>query len=47
MEEQYRLVSGLSEKSNECQASTLLYCLGTDSDDVLEFQMMMERNKAR
>jgi len=33
--EQYRLASGLSEKSDECQASTLLYCLGTDSDDVL------------
>ena len=33
--EQYRMASGLSEKSDECQASTLLYCLGPDSDDVL------------
>jgi len=29
------MASGLSEKSDECQASTLLYYLGPDSDDVL------------
>ena len=31
---QYRLVSGLSKKSDKCQVSTLLYCFGTDSDNV-------------
>ena len=33
--EQFRVASGLSDKSDERQASTLLYCLGADAEDVL------------
>ena len=33
--EQYRLASGLSEQSEERQASALLYTLGEDAADVL------------
>ena len=33
--EQFRIVSGLSEESDERQVSTLLYCLGEEAEDVL------------
>ena len=33
--EQYHMASGLSAKDEEIQPSTLLYCLGTDADDIL------------
>ena len=33
--EQFRLASGLNKESGERQASTLLYCLGDDAEDVL------------
>ena len=33
--EQFRLASGLDKESEERQASTLLYCLGEDAEDVL------------
>ena len=33
--EQYRMALGLSAKDKEIQACTLLYCLGTDADDIL------------
>ena len=33
--EQFRLASGLVKESEEQQISTLLYCLGEDSEDVL------------
>ena len=31
--EQYRQASGLADKGDECQVSTLLYCLGDDTED--------------
>ncbi|XP_065891581.1 uncharacterized protein [Dysidea avara] len=34
--EQYRQASGLVEKGEECQVSTLLYCLGEDAEKVLD-----------
>ena len=33
--EQFRVASGLYEESDECQVSTLLYCLGEEAEDVL------------
>ena len=33
--EQYRIASGLAKEDDECQVSTLLYCLGEEADDVL------------
>ena len=33
--EQFRVASGLDKESEERQASTLLYCLGEDAEDVL------------
>ena len=33
--QQYRMASGLSEKSGQQQVSTLLYCMGEGSEDVL------------
>ena len=38
-------VSGLSEKSKECQASTLLYCLGIDVEDILMTSHVSDDNK--
>ena len=38
MEERFKqfcMASGLSDNSNEHQASTLLYCLGADVEDIL------------
>ena len=34
--EQYRQASGLAEKGEECQVSTLLYFLGEDAEEVLD-----------
>ena len=33
--EHYWAASGLDKESDECQVSTLLYCLGDSADDVL------------
>ncbi len=33
--ERYRMASGLSEQSSERQATTLMYCLGEEAEDVL------------
>ena len=33
--EQYHITSGLTKEDDECQVSTLLYCLGEEADDVL------------
>ena len=33
--EQLRVASGLTDDSEECQVSTLLYCLGEEADAVL------------
>ena len=33
--EQYHVASGLGKEDDECQVSTLLYCLGEEADDVL------------
>ena len=33
--QQYRLAAGLSSESEERQVSTLLYCMGEGSEDVL------------
>ena len=33
--EQFRIASGLSTESEECQVSTLLYYLGSESEDIL------------
>ena len=38
------MASRLSEKSNECQASTLLYCLGTDADDILTTTQISDKD---
>ena len=37
--QQYRLASSLSEKGEECQVSTFLYCLGENVEDVLRYYM--------
>ena len=33
--EQFRVASGLSDKSDKRQANMLLYCLGADAEDIL------------
>ena len=33
--EQFQLASGLSEASEECQVSSLIYCMGEDAEDIL------------
>ena len=43
--EQYRLASGLSEKGEECQVSTLLYYLGENAEDVLDTTRISAENK--
>ena len=45
--EQYRVASGLAEKSEECQASTLLYCLGIDAEDVLTTTRISDDNRKK
>ena len=43
--EQYHLVSSLSEKGEECQVSTLLYCLGENAVDVFDTTCISAENK--
>ena len=45
--EQFRIASGLSEKSDERQASTLLYCLGPDAEDVLTTTTISTENRKK
>ena len=40
--EQYRIASGLSAADHLRQVSTLLYCLGSDTEDVLSFTDISE-----
>ena len=44
---QYRVDSGLAEKSEECQASTLLYCLGVDAEDILTTTRISDDNRKK
>ena len=41
------MASGLSEKSDKCQASTLLYCLGVDAEDVLTTTHISDDNRKK
>ena len=43
--EQYRHASGLVEKGEQRQVSTLLYCLGPDVEEVLDTTCISEDNK--
>jgi len=45
--EQYRMASGLSTKDDEIQASTLLYCLGADADDVLTTTRISDESRKK
>ena len=45
--EQFRIASGLSKKSDERQASTLLYCLGLDAEDVLTTATISTENRKK
>ena len=45
--EQYRLASGLAEKGEERQVSTLLYCLGENAEDVLDTTRISAENKKK
>ena len=44
--QQYRLASGLSEKSAECQIGTLLYCMGEEAEDVLDATGISDADKS-
>ena len=41
------MASGLPEKSDECQISTLLYCLGTDADDILTTTQISDEDRKK
>ena len=45
--EQYRVASGLSEKSDKCQASTLLYCLAVNAEDILTTIHISDENRKK
>jgi len=45
--EQYHMASGLSTKDNKIQASTLLYCLGANADDVLTTTRISDENRKK
>jgi len=45
--EQYHMASGLSTKDDEIQASTLLYCLGADADDILTTTRISDENRKK
>jgi len=45
--EQYHMASGLSTKDDEIKASTLLYCLGADADDVLTTTRITDNNRKK
>ena len=43
--QQYRLASGLSAEDEERQVSTLLYCMGEGSEDVLKMTGISDDDK--
>ena len=43
--QQYRLAAGLSTESEERQVSTLLYCMGEGSEDVLNMTGISDEDK--
>ena len=43
--QQYRIASGLSRESEECQVNTLLYCLSEDTEDILASTNIAEELK--
>ena len=45
--EQFRVASGLSDKSDERQANTLLYCLGADAEDILSTTNISTENRKK
>ena len=45
--EQFRVASGLSDKSDERQAFTLLYCLGADAEDILATTNISEEHRKK
>ena len=45
--EQYRQASGLVDKEEQRQVSTLLYCLGLDAEEVLDTTRISEDNKKK
>ena len=45
--EQYRLASGLVEKDEQRQVSTLLYCLGEEAEEVLNATRITEEEKKK
>ena len=45
--QQYRLVSGLSWESEECQVNTLLYCLGEEAKDILASTNIREEDRKK
>ena len=45
--EQYRQASGLAEKGEERQVSTLLYCLGEDAEEVLDTTRISDEDRKK
>ena len=45
--EQFRIVSGLSTESEVHQLSTLLYCLGNESEDILTLTNVIREEKKK
>ena len=43
--EQYQVASGLSKESEECQVSTLLYCLGEEAEDISDSTGISEEHR--
>ena len=43
--EQFIIASGLSTESVECQVSTLLYCLRSESEDILASTNVIEKER--
>lgn len=41
------MASGLSENSEECQITTLLYCLGVDAEDILTTTHITDDDKKK
>ena len=45
--QQYRMAAGLSTESEERQVSTLLYCMGEGSEDVLNMTGISDDDKKK
>ena len=45
--EQFLSASGLGKESNKSKASTLLYCLGPDADDILASTNIVEADRKK